>query len=291
MLLKIDQEFKNLIPPLTHEERTGLENNIKANGCETPITVWDGTIIDGHNRYEICIDNGIHFEIKEINFTDRADAKIWIIKHELEWKGRRILPYTRTSMVLQMKDIIAKKAKANLVKAGELFGEKHPKEPLENSPNPLEPIDTRQELAKLADVSDNTVARVELIEEKATEEQKQALREGKKSINEAYIEVKKQEIQKQEEEDRKQRKLEIQQQEEELRKQKELKKSISSELEIKESKESKTNQTCTYKPTSILDKITLCPCGCGYGIYSVFATEKDKWYSKDEINKIKEINI
>jgi len=30
------------------------EANILKNGCYDPIKIWNGTIVDGHNRYEIC---------------------------------------------------------------------------------------------------------------------------------------------------------------------------------------------------------------------------------------------
>lgn len=50
---------------------------------------------------------------------------------------------------------------------------------LENSPK-QNPINTRQEVAKLAGVSDNTIAKVEKIEEKATPEVKAAVKSGDK---------------------------------------------------------------------------------------------------------------
>ena len=52
--LRIDPEFKAQIPPLTQEERKQLEENILAEGeLLAPILVWNGAIVDGHNRYEI----------------------------------------------------------------------------------------------------------------------------------------------------------------------------------------------------------------------------------------------
>ena len=53
-MLRIDPEFKAIIPPLQSDERALLEQSIRAEGCRDAIVVWDGTIIDGHNRYEIC---------------------------------------------------------------------------------------------------------------------------------------------------------------------------------------------------------------------------------------------
>ena len=60
--MKIDAEFQSLIPPLTYEEKKMLEESILSEGCRDAIVVWNDTIIDGHNRYEICKKHGIHFE-------------------------------------------------------------------------------------------------------------------------------------------------------------------------------------------------------------------------------------
>lgn len=49
-----------------------------------------------------------------------------------------------------------------------------------------EPIDTRAELAKAANVSHDTIAKVKVIAEKASEETKAALRSGETSINAEY---------------------------------------------------------------------------------------------------------
>lgn len=90
MELRIDPEFEGKIPPLTTEEFQQLENNILADGVViNPIIVWDGVIVDGHNRYRIV---NKHPEIKystcEKTFADRYEAIAWICKNQL---GRRNL--------------------------------------------------------------------------------------------------------------------------------------------------------------------------------------------------------
>ena len=86
--LKIDEGFKNLIRPLYQQEYLQLEANILADGCRNPITVWNGVIIDGHNRYEICTRHGIPFEVDEMDFECREEAIAWICANQL---GRRNL--------------------------------------------------------------------------------------------------------------------------------------------------------------------------------------------------------
>ena len=84
--LKIDDEFKSLISPLTHEERVQLEENIVKDGCREPLCVWNKKILDGHNRYEICTRLQLPFKITYIYIRSRAEAIAWICANQL---GRR----------------------------------------------------------------------------------------------------------------------------------------------------------------------------------------------------------
>ena len=84
--LKTDEEFKHLIRPLRRREYLQLEQNILADGCRDPIVVWHDVIVDGHNRYEICMRHGISFQIKDMEFECREAAIAWICANQL---GRR----------------------------------------------------------------------------------------------------------------------------------------------------------------------------------------------------------
>lgn len=90
MELKIDNEFQAKIPPLTAEELTALHRSIMQEGrLISPIVVWDGIIVDGHNRYKfVCQHPEIKYDIYEKHFDDRNDAIVWICKNQL---GRRNL--------------------------------------------------------------------------------------------------------------------------------------------------------------------------------------------------------
>ena len=88
--LTIDPEFKGKIPPLREEELKQLEENILADGVViNPLIVWDGVIVDGHNRYRILQKHPeIQFTTYEKEFPDRYAAIAWICKNQL---GRRNL--------------------------------------------------------------------------------------------------------------------------------------------------------------------------------------------------------
>jgi hypothetical protein len=105
--LQIDTEFKNLIPPLSFDEKLQLEANIKEFGCLDPLIVWriENILLDGHNRYEICTREQIPYKIVEIEIADREAAICWIANHQL---GRRnitpeIASYLRGKRYLNLK--------------------------------------------------------------------------------------------------------------------------------------------------------------------------------------------
>lgn len=110
-MIQIDQEFKELIPALTKEEYEQLEANILAEGVRDSLLVWNGVLIDGHNRYEIATKHGITYDVQEKEFADRAEAERWIILNQF---GRRNLSaYDRSVLALKLKPIVAAKAKEN----------------------------------------------------------------------------------------------------------------------------------------------------------------------------------
>ena len=182
--MKIDVEFQSLIPPLTYEEKKMLEESILSEGCRDAIVVWNDTIIDGHNRYEICTKHGIPFETVNREFESRNEVIEWIIKNQF---GRRNLPmHERARLALRLKSVIAEKAKSNKQEAANkmnlIVGNNVSAEICEN----VLPIDTREEIAKAAGVSHDTIAKVEKIEEAAPAPVVQASRKGDISVNAAY---------------------------------------------------------------------------------------------------------
>ena len=97
--LKIDPEFSAQILPLSFDELHQLELNMVRDGKLTdPIIVWNKTILDGHNRYNLLKKHSfIEYEIKEMEFSSRQDALIWICNHQL---GRRNLTPERRKYLI-----------------------------------------------------------------------------------------------------------------------------------------------------------------------------------------------
>lgn len=84
--LRIDPEFKRLIPPLMPEEFDYLRENLVRDGCRDSICAWNGVILDGHNRYEICLFENIPFSVRTLEFSCREAAIAWICTNQI---GRR----------------------------------------------------------------------------------------------------------------------------------------------------------------------------------------------------------
>jgi len=84
---------------LAEEEFQGLEANILENGYDPafPIITWNGTIIDGHNRYNICISNGIEFKTAEKEFPSRSAVIMWIVDNQIQ--RRNINKRTRKFLI------------------------------------------------------------------------------------------------------------------------------------------------------------------------------------------------
>jgi ParB family chromosome partitioning protein len=168
MEIQIDAEFKALIPPLALDELAQLEANILCDGCRDPLVVWDGILIDGHNRYEICVRHGLPFETVEMAFEDREAAELWIIQNQM---GRRNLENIDKVPLLERKrEILAEQAKGRM-------GGRHKGESTKENLPQLSEGQTRDAVAAEIGVSGKTYDALRKVSNEGTEELKQAVRD------------------------------------------------------------------------------------------------------------------
>lgn len=146
-------------------------------------TVWNGIIVDGHNRYAICHKHGIAFAIETREFEDRDAAVFWMLEHQLA--RRNLNSYQRSELALKLEPLYAARAKMRL--ATSTGG--HEPRPRQNSAQ-AEKGKTNENLGRLAGVSRDTLAKVKELSSKADETVRTRLRNGKISINRAYNELK-----------------------------------------------------------------------------------------------------
>jgi len=141
-MLKIKEEFKNLIPALTSEEYKQLEENCMSQGIREKILTWQGYIIDGHNRYNIAMQWGLEYETESMYFEDESDVKIWMINNQL---GRRSVS------VRQREYLIGKRYESEKQKHGGQLPKGYDKM--------SHPLSTAQKLAEEFGITDRQVHR------------------------------------------------------------------------------------------------------------------------------------
>jgi len=187
--LKIDPELRDLLPPLTSEEYKQLEKNIVENGFDGnfPIMEWQGFIVDGHNRYDICKKHNIEPVIGTLAYKTKEEVMEWMLDIQL---GRRNLtPIQKIAITEKYRPIYEKQAKENLVNAGNNYGVGQDKKPLPKLVNPIESVDTTKKLSKLAGVGKETYRMGAKILNSDNEKLKQEVLSGEKSINAGYKEL------------------------------------------------------------------------------------------------------
>ena len=185
--MKINPKFQALIPPLSPEEFSQLETNIIADGCRDPLVTWDGTLIDGHNRYAICKKHGIEFDTKPMQFEDEALVRIWMRNNQ---RGRRNLTDAwKIELELGNKNDLAELGKKKMTEGGGDRTSSAAKEKagLSNNDKPAaEPKhDTRKAIAKAVGVSTGKVAQAEVVKKKSPELWEKA-KAGEITVHAAY---------------------------------------------------------------------------------------------------------
>jgi N6-adenosine-specific RNA methylase IME4 len=193
--VRIDPEFQALIPPLRPEERAQLEANIAAEGVRDPLVVWDGVLLDGHNRYEIATRLGLPFAVVEREFATRDDAVLWVVYNQL---GRRNLSVpARTELGMRIEPILAAQAKARLAegqqRGGDIGGRGRaadssvPKS--EQSYRDLNATKTATLAAEAAGLKRDTYHKAKTVLTAAPAPIVEAYRAGELSTNQAYQQV------------------------------------------------------------------------------------------------------
>ena len=177
----IDPELRDLLPPITNEERGALAADILKNGCYSPIICMeDMTLLDGHHRYDVCTEHGIPYRMVILGFEDKLAAKEWMVNTQ---KGRRNLTkYQLGQIALKLKPEIEARARAKESKRKTTF----PKSEKSFLPS----VNTTKELADSVGISRDTMNKILQIDAHAPAPIKEALGNNGMSINQAYNAVK-----------------------------------------------------------------------------------------------------
>lgn len=174
--IKINDELRSFVDPLTDIEYAALERSLQAEGCRDALVLWRDTLIDGHNRYEICKKHGIPFRtVHNNNFASLEDVMLWMIDNHLA--RRSVSDFQRGVFALRKKEIVAARMAENPP------AEEGDKNAPADDTSP--PWSTREDVARAARVSSNTISQIERIQKAATPQLREAVRTGAISINAA----------------------------------------------------------------------------------------------------------
>jgi len=177
--ITINEELRSFVDPLTDIEYAALERSLLAEGCRDALVLWGDVLIDGHNRYAICKKHGIEFRTVQNNsFQSLEDVMLWMIDNHLA--RRSVSDFQRGLLALRKKEIVtarmAERAAADPPAAEQGDEAQAPEPP---------PWSTKEEVAKAARVSANTIGQIERLKKAATPQLIEAVRTGTISINAA----------------------------------------------------------------------------------------------------------
>jgi ParB-like chromosome segregation protein Spo0J len=149
---------------------------MKDYGQLSPILVnKDGVVLDGHHRFRICQKLGLEPQYKEMIFKDRVDERVFVTKSNLAGKERHLNKFRRTELALKSKPDLKEIAKRRIL-AGKTLTRNQ------------ERVHVDKEIARMANVSHDTVSKVEKILDFLGDDANnlEKLRSEDISINQAY---------------------------------------------------------------------------------------------------------
>lgn len=181
--LKTIAELKDHLPVMKRNLFSKLKADIKKNGMHDPILyieLPDGEklVIDGHTRLKAATQLKLKsIETKEIKqkFETLDDVILWMIQQQFQ--RRNLSRVEKLNLAFLSKEMIVKRAKQNLSKAGK--GE-----------DVTEAIDTNKEIEKLTGVSRTTVVRYNRVVNSDSKKVKKQMLKGDISIAAAEKKIK-----------------------------------------------------------------------------------------------------
>ncbi|MBC7701988.1 hypothetical protein [Aquabacterium sp.] len=188
MNITVQEELRAYIDPLTPDEHGALERSILAEGCRDALVLWGEVLVDGHNRHGICQKHSIPFNtVQNASFKSMDDVHLWMIDQHL---GRRsVSDFQRGVLALRKKDIMSARVQAHKAAApvpqADACASGDPAGATSTPPWEVDPLPTRESIAKAARISSSTVSQIEKIQKEATPELVAAVKAGDISINAA----------------------------------------------------------------------------------------------------------
>ncbi len=187
MSLRLNPEYDKLLPKMSDEEFLELKNSIQTEGQHYPIIVnEDLEVLDGHHRFRACMALGIEPDFEVRKFDDKLHEKKFVIESNL--RRRHLNNFQLVELAVPLLEIEKALAKTRQSKGGK-DGRDMQLGIASDDATPELKAKATDVVAKKAGVSTRTLERGKKIMEKASEDEKQKLREGKTSISKVYQEI------------------------------------------------------------------------------------------------------
>lgn len=187
MSLRLNPEYDKLLPKMSEEEFVELKKSIHTEGQHYPIIVnEDLEVLDGHHRFRACVELDIEPDFEVRKFDDKLLEKKFVIEANLRRRHLNNFQLVELAVpLLEIEKVLAKKRQSKGGKDGRDMQLGLASDDAETKPKSK----ATEVVAKKVGVSTRTFERGKKIIEKATEDEKQKLRDGKTSISKVYQEI------------------------------------------------------------------------------------------------------
>jgi len=149
-----------LFPVMPAAQFDALVEDIRDNGLQSPIILFEGKILDGRHRYKACVNLGIDPDFEEF---EGADALAFVISHNL---ARRHLDESQRAMIAAK--IANMKLGSNQHTQGASIGA---------------PSVSKKDAAKRMNVGTSSIDRAKKVLDTGTADLQQAVEEGKVAVS------------------------------------------------------------------------------------------------------------
>jgi hypothetical protein len=191
MSLHINPEYDKLLPRMDKEEFAQLKASIQTEGQHYPIVVNENLeVLDGHHRFRACTELGLEPDFEVRKFDDKLLEKKFVIETNLRRRHLNNFQLIELAVpLLEIEKALAKKRQSKGGKNGRDMQLGLAPDDADPDSEPEFKAKAAEVVAKKAGVSTRTLERGKKILEKASEDEKQKLREGKTSISKVYQEI------------------------------------------------------------------------------------------------------
>jgi hypothetical protein len=167
----VQHELSALFPSMSQEELDALGEDIGVNGQREPITLYEGKVLDGWNRYRVCTEMGLKPASVEFE-GDERDAINFV--RSKNYHRRHLTPSQRASIEVSL---------------SEWGGNKNSELP-QGVPNGIGTetgtvLKSKADMAAAAGVGERTIARAREVKLNGTPTLQKAVIDGKISVNKA----------------------------------------------------------------------------------------------------------